>query len=377
MYGRGYRFNLKEKTLGSTGLVSASSEPTGATIFIDGKKVGATNTTITIKPGWYNIAFVKEGYQPWEKRIRVQGEVVAKADGTLFAINPSLSAISMHGVTHPILSPDGTKLAFNIPFASEASNGAQLAQKAGIWILDLIDKPLGLNRDAKQILKGEILDTSDATLTWSPDSKQLLVDVPTIRKSTISYLVETDRLNDFAKPVYVRRDITNDWETQEITKEREKLSTLAPDFLAVATTSMNIIAFAPDESKILYEATASATLPIILIPPLIGTNSTEEVRDIKPNTIYTYDIKEDKNYRIGTKDALHLQWLPSSKHLINIGKDKIEAMDYDGLNIKTVYAGPFWDSFVAPWTSSTRLVILTNLNPAASTLPNLYAVNIR
>jgi len=177
--------------------------------------------------------------------------------------------------------------------------------------------------------------------------------------------------------VYIRRDVINEWETIEKTKETEKLSTLAPAFIDIATKSMDIIGFSPDERNILYEATAAATIPQIITPALIGTNSTEDIRDIKPYSIYTYDIKEDRNYLIGDAATLKLQWMPTSKHVITISKDKIESIDYDGTNRKTLYAGPFWDAFVAPWTSANKLVILTNLIPTASTLPNLYAINIR
>ena len=376
-YGRGYRFNFKQKTIGSTGLISATSDPIGASIFLDNKKVGATNTTITVKPGWYTITFAKEGYQSWEKHIRVQGEVVAQANGTLYPTNPSLSAITTSGVFNPVLSPDGSKLAYVVPTVIETTNSAQMTQRAGIWILDLVDKPLGLNRDAKQILKNETMDVSQAVLSWSPDNKQLMIDVPTPQKTTASYLVDTDKLNEFAKPVYIKRDVINDWETIAKTKETEKLSTLAPELIDIATQSMKIIAFSPDERNILYEATAAATIPEIITPPLIGTNPTEDVRNIKPYSIYSYDIKEDRNYLIGDAANLKLQWMPTSRHLITVSKDMIEAMDFDGTNRKTLYAGPFWDAFVAPWTSANKLVILTNLIPTASTLPNLYAINIR
>lgn len=52
-------------------------------------------------------------------------------------------------------------------------------------------------------------------------------------------------------------------------------------------------------------------------------------------------------------------------------------MDYDGANKRTAYAGPFWDSFAVPWVSGGKLVILTNLNSAASAVNNLYIVNLR
>lgn len=375
-YGRGYRFDSKQKSIGSTGLISVTSDPTGSTITIDNKKVGATNTTVTIKPGWYTVGISKEGYQPWEKKIRVQGEVVVSTHAVLFPSNPSLSAITTGGIASPILSPDGSKLAFTMPPSSNATNGGELVDRGGIWVLDLIDKPLGLNRDAKQLLKATALDTTNAALTWSPDSKQLLIDIP-IKKTTASYLVDADKLNDYAKPLYEKQTTLNDWALQQQAKEKEKLLTLTPVLTTIATSSMNIISFAPDESKILYEATKSATIPTIITPPLLGTNSTEETRSIVPKTLYIYDIKEDKNYLIGASKDLILQWLPTSRQLITAGNNKIDVLDFDGTNRKTVYAGPFWDSFVAPWTNASKLVILTNLNPSASTLPNLYAVNIK
>lgn len=377
-YGRGYRFDITKKTIGSTGLISVTSDPTGAHIYIDNKKIGATNTNISVKPGWYTITISKEGYQSWEKKIRVQGEVVGRADAVLFPTNPSLSAISASGVAHPVLSPDGMKLAYTIPTPTHvATNGADLAEKAGVWVLDLIDKPLGFNRDARQIIKAETLDTNDATFTWSPDSKQLLIDIPINQVSTVSYLADTDKLNTTVTPVSLRSEIMHDWTTQHQLKEQEKLSTLAPDFLSVATSSMRIISFSPDERNILYEATAAATIPTIIDPPLLGANSTPEVRSIKPYSIYTYDIKEDKNYLIAEAKDVSLQWLPSSRHILTVGDDKIDVFDYDGTNRRTVYAGPFLDAFVAPWSNASKLVVVTNLNSTASTLPNLYAINIK
>jgi len=377
-YGRGYRFDIKQKTIGSTGLISITSDPTGAHIAIDGKRVGATNTNISVKPGWYTVTISKEGYQTWEKKIRVQGEVVARADAMLFSTNPSLSTLTTTGVTMPTLSPDGTKLAFIIPTTyMEATSDSQLVSRAGIWVLDLIDKPLGLNRDARQILKAQTLYTDTGKLFWSPDSKQLLIDVPTVKGTIASYLVEADKMNDFANPVAVRADVIRDWDTQTAIKTKEKLANLDPNLVTIATSSMRIIAFSPDERTILYQATASATIPTILTPALVGTNSTPEIRDLTPNMVYTYNIKEDKNYQIGEIKTLNLQWLPTSKQVMNVSKDTIQIMDMDGTNIRTIYAGPFWDAFVAPWTNAGKLVILTNLNPTASTLPNLYAINIR
>ncbi|MEK7587713.1 MAG: PEGA domain-containing protein [Patescibacteria group bacterium] len=370
-YGRGYRLDITKKSVRPTGLMVAASEPTGAQVFIDGKIAGATNSTLNLSPGWYQVRILKEGYQPWEKRLRVQGEVVSKADAFLLPANPSLSAITMNGAAQPLLSPDGGKLAYLVPNGTD-----ELEDKAGVWTLDLVDKPLGLNRDAKQIVKANALGIpiAKAMLQWSPDSKQILVTATSGRPA---YLLDSDKLNEGPQLAPDPQAITKKWKIAESTKEKEKLSTLNPDLVGSITRAGRVINFSPDETKILYEATVSAAIPTIIKPPLIGTNPTEEDRNLKPGSTYIYDIKEDRNYSIKDINASSSHWLPTSRHLLLVAKEKIEVLEFDGTNRRIVYAGPFWDSFAVPWTSPTKIVILTSLNPAAGSIANLYTVNLR
>lgn len=379
-YGRGYRFDLSKKSLDTTGLLMVTSEPTGAQILVDGKLKNATNTTLSLSPQWYTITVSKEGFQSWEKKVRVQGEVVVRADALLLPTNPSLSAITAIGVANPTLSPDGSKLVFVIPTQKESTNVLPTT-RPGVWVLDLVDKPLGLNRDARQIAKslpageaGGTINFSKATLAWSPDNKQVLSCTTT----SVCYLLEADSLNETPFLVTNIKILQSEWNDIKILKEKEKLTTLPLDLTRIATSSMKLVEFSPDESKFLYEATKSATIPTIINPPLIGSNSTEQTRDIKPGNVYIYDIKEDRNYLLGeSRLLLPLHWLPNSRHLMLVSKDKVEIIDYDGTNRRTAYAGPFWDAFAVPWTNATKIVILTNLNSAASAVNNLYAVNLR
>jgi len=138
-----------------------------------------------------------------------------------------------------------------------------------------------------------------------------------------------------------------------------------------------------DETKVLYSASVSGTLPIIINPPLIGVDSTPEQRNIEKGSIYVYDIKEDRNYKIldslpKNEEDLHLplMWFPDSKHLIYVHNGKIDIMEYNALNQTTIYAGPFVDNFVFPWPDASKIVILTNLgNPANN--PNLYTISLK
>lgn len=372
-YGRGYRFDVTNRAVNPTGLVVVQSEPSGAQIIIDGKIKTATPATFPLSPGVYTITVAKEGFQSWEKHINLQGEVVNKIDALLLPTNPSLTALTASGVVNPALSPDGSKLAYIVPETIiTASSSATVATHPGIWILDLVDKPLGLNRDAREIVKSNGIDFSRATLSWSPDNKQILA---TFTKPVAYYIFNVDTLTEIPQQIYDIKTTQSDWKTLKEQHEKEQLSTIPKLFTDTATSSARILSLSPDETKILYQASQSATIPQVINPPLIGTNSTPETRTTKIGNVYMYDVKEDRNYFIGSGPIP--QWLPTSRHLVMVSKNTVEIMDFDGANRHTAYAGPFWDSFAVPWASGGKLVILTNLNAAASLVNNLYIVNLK
>lgn len=415
-YAKGYRLDMIGKSISPTGLIAATSDPTGAQVVIDGELKTATNNTINIAPGWYDVTITKEGFQPWQKKLRVQGEIVARADAYLFPINPSLSTLSTNGVKSPVLSPDGSKLAFIVPVVRNATESATPPEKAGVWILDIGDRPLGFSRDARQIARSSFIDFTGSVLTWSPDSKQLLAYVSFPHTSFERfYLLDASAMNDAPPQVANMRTLLAEWDELTLVREQERIAGMKADLVHAVQTYMKNLSFSPDETKILYEASVSGTLPAIIVPPMVGTNPTPETRDLKTGNIYVYDIKEDRNYLIGSKTDLGyqpasvlptpaaktvpvsppelpdgrveamkeykapppVQWLPTNRHLLKISSGKIEAMDFDGTNRKTIYAGPFWDGFVVPWANASRILILTNLNTAAGDTPNLYSVNLR
>ncbi|MBI5465025.1 PEGA domain-containing protein, partial [Candidatus Gottesmanbacteria bacterium] len=69
-FGRGYRPDFSKKTISPTGLLVATSDPDGAQIWLDGNLKSATNTTLTLPPGWYTVKLLKEGFHPWEKKMK-------------------------------------------------------------------------------------------------------------------------------------------------------------------------------------------------------------------------------------------------------------------------------------------------------------------
>lgn len=356
-YGRGYRLNLDKPTqLDPTGIVTATSDPVAAQVLVNGALKTATNNSFALPPDWYTVTIRKEGFIPWEKKLRVQGEVVTRADAYLFPTSPSLSPITTSGVLSPTVSPDGTTVAF--------------LKKTGLYTLELADRPLGgRNRDPKLVVEGSF--AAATRLQWSPDAIKILVSARS--NATLYDLTKTPAQ-------VVPTTETADWPAEKAQRDRQKLSSFKQPFIDVATSSAKILAFSPDETKLLYEATASATIPRLIDPPLLGTNPTEETRTITPGNLYVYDSREDRNYfLLGNKEVPKLppMWFPTSRHFLLVDSGKIDVMEYDRTNWITLYSGPFDETFVTPWPTGSRIVILTNLNPGAGSLPNLYTVNLR
>lgn len=381
-YGRGYRLNFERKTISPTGILSASSSPDGASVWVDNRLVSATNTSISLPPGWYDIRISKEGYQSWQKRIKILGEVVNKAEALLIPTNPSLRAITSTGVYSPSLSPTGTRVAYIVP-TTEATESASLKSKTGVWILDLRPGPLGRKNEPKQVY--QVFSTSDlenGRIFWSHDEKQIILGF--VRDDQIYRALQFSLSNSNPIPTEVSKNASetlDTWqqETEELLKTQLENQVKPPIATLLSNSATNIV-FSPDGNKILYQATDSAQIAPVITPPLIGSNPTVETRNIKDKDIYVYDTKEDKNFILYESapdiNPKLFQWHVDSKHIFTIEKDAIIIIDYDGTNKRTVYAGPFEKSTIFASPTSSQLIILTNLNNP-EILPNLYELDLR
>ncbi|MEK7504299.1 MAG: PEGA domain-containing protein, partial [Patescibacteria group bacterium] len=112
LFARGYRFSLKLQTLQATGLLSATSLPTGASVYVNGELKTATYTTLNLTPGVYQVKIKKDGFAPWEKTLKIEPEVVTRTGPLLFPTVPSMRSVTFSGATLPTLSSDGSRIAY-------------------------------------------------------------------------------------------------------------------------------------------------------------------------------------------------------------------------------------------------------------------------
>jgi hypothetical protein len=424
--GKGYRPTTTG--ISGTGLLAANSFPSGAQVYLDGKLATATDDTLSLAPGEYTVTISKEGYLPWEKNLILQKELVSQTNATLFRSVASLTPLTLNGAANITPSPDGQKIAYVVATASATA-------KNGLYILDTTSNTFTLQRDPRQISKlPPTFNLVEATLLWSPNSQEILVHTEDTQGLPSNYLLNISTINDFdALPDVTARlsVILSEWEEEIVLRETKQFALLPSELQLIATQSASNIYFSPNEQRFLYTATASATIPENLLPKPVSPNTQPEDRNLQPNHLYVYDLTEDKNYHLGefpvppisktmllqssylpesaTASAVipitdynrlqvrgdfaataqnfrvhyssinvdGFQWYPNSTHLLITYQNRVDVVEADATNWVTLYSGPFDNQFAYPWPDGSRLIILTNLNPATNNSANLYTVDIR
>jgi hypothetical protein len=365
-YARGYRLDLKTLKFQPNGILVLKSEPDGASVYINGDLKTATNASISLSPGTYDVEVAKDGYFSWYKRLTIEKEIVTQASISLFKTVPSLSPMTSDGAVNPVTSNDGTKIIYSVLPSANVGN-----DKTGLWELDTVSLPLGFTSGPKRITDG---DMTNATYVFSPDSKQIML---TISQSIFlldsgSFTSQDQRVNMASK-----KDSTlADWQTQKAADNENLIKNLPPEVADILTRKTSSFTFSPDLSMILYTASSSGTLPDNLIRPLPGASTQTQERDIQPGSTYVYDTKEDRNFLITNQVSPVLRWMPTSMQLLLAQAGQIIIMDYDGTNRQVVYSGSYAYPFAFPYTNTTKILVLTNLG-ASSSNSNLYTLTVK
>src|SRR5438270_10008366 len=90
-FAKGYRFSTKTGNITGTGILSITSVPDQASVFLDGHLTTATNTNInSLIPKEYDVKILKEGFIPWEKKVEVHEGLVTQIKATLYRSLPSV-----------------------------------------------------------------------------------------------------------------------------------------------------------------------------------------------------------------------------------------------------------------------------------------------
>ncbi len=113
---------------------------------------------------------------------------------------------------------------------------------------------------------------SQAKIAWSPDGTQIIASISeTPDSSPTYYLLNASQYNQTPQDITAIYQQTLDlWQQQRKDKEAAQLKSLKPVVQQFAEKNFRILSWSPDDNKILYQASASATMPIFHKPRLIG-----------------------------------------------------------------------------------------------------------
>lgn len=380
-YARGYRIDIQEGTVTSTGIIAISSSPQTAQVYINGILRGVTDLHLTLPYGKYSIEVKKEGYTSWKREVVLKGELVVTADATLFPLNASLTPLTTIGISK-VISIDKTDKALLF-----VENGD--VEKDGIYVFDQTKRTFSLFPPLKLLaskkLFPEDIHLQDVSVLFSPDFKQGIV-IFKRGEDSISYLLSLEEENmQLFEVTSSQASLEKAWDEERVLETARLLEIFPKNFAKIASDSFRIISLSLDKSKILYESKQDIELPIVIKPRLVAVNQTPEVRLIQSNKLYVYDRKEDKNYSISLPEASEkmrqagdtvLVWFPDSRHLVEHEGDKISVVEFDNMSRQIIYSGPHEGSFFDV-TSDGKLLILANLNPQFNKTPDIYAVGIK
>ena len=373
LIARGYQFSLVSgPNLKATGLLSATSTPKSASVYINNRLITATDDTVNLSPDTYTVKIVKDGYLPWQKEIVIKKEVVFQTDAKLFRSVPDLRPITLSGAINPIISPDNSKIIYAVASASAS-------QDNGLYQLDLTDRPLPLNKNLPRQLYPNYanINWSQFQFQFSPDSRSILATNP---QKNISYLVNLDNLAgsrqfyDITSQIDI---IQKEWQHQIFENLNQRFTQLPLEIQqAISTPSASNLAFSSNDTKVLYLTNQDSTLKNSYMSPPPAQSTQPQDRHLKTDNYYVYDLKDDTNFLIGSQpDIQNPFWLPNSSNIIYTQDQQIKVIEYDATNNLTLFAKNFSPQVVFPWPSGNRIITLTAAYPGAP--QNLYTISLQ
>lgn len=348
----GYHINFKEKEITGTGVIAASSTPDGAMIYVNDVPASATNSSITsLKPGTYKVRLEKQGFSSYEKEVVAEKEYVTSIDALLVRSVPELKPLTFTGASKPILSPDSQKIVFT----------TTEEETSGVWLLDLNERPFNLPQGPTLLIKDTKEEKfSNQEITWSPDSKSLLIK-EVAKDNAYLFDLTNKTLSKEMDPAALKKS----WQVEE-KSANEKLLESFPKEIKEKIASLANPIWSPDSTKIFYEKEESIF-----------------VYDTKPKDLRKKEPEEHKSYQKPNNKFSKIFWYPDSQHLLILEKDSLEShegtikiIEIDGGNDMQIFAGTVTSDYLFSYTNGSKILVLTTFNPESKQY-NLYSINLR
>lgn len=162
LYTAGYRLNWQNGHVIRTGVISISSVPRHATVWLDGEDTRQKTPHVfkQLLPHEYTVRLEKDNYIPWEGTVQVDsGQTVSLQNILLYLDAPSETLFDTH-IQALSVNPSGSMIAY-------------LTQQAGwneLWLYDLVLQEHQLISQSVTVL-----DADELQLLWSSDGGYLVL----------------------------------------------------------------------------------------------------------------------------------------------------------------------------------------------------------
>ncbi|KKR56072.1 MAG: PEGA domain protein [Candidatus Curtissbacteria bacterium GW2011_GWB1_40_28] len=355
-WARGFKPNFKNGTIERTGLIVASSTPTGAQVYLDDRLTSATDTNIAfLEPKTYKVRIQKDGYTTWEKEIEVRADLATEIKALLFPLAPAIKPLTTTGAASPTLSPNGTKIIFGVS-----------GERGGLYSLSMTERNLPFRQELRLLAKNQsAFDFSGSNFVWSPDSRQVVARfVSEEGQSSANLLVDTDKSEQELRDITASLTATFQSWQEQISTLAQTQAMIAPDEVKSATAEAE-----PNSSQLTVDGSQKkqsvnnepiTTNQLNYFPTgLMFSPDEEKILYKNKEGIYkVYDLKAKKEYTLPDFDNLvNLSWYPDSSHLVIAQKDLISIIEADGTNKMTVFSGKFENGFVFAHPTKIRFGI--------------------
>lgn len=403
-FTKGYRVSPDTGMILGTGIISVTSVPDQASIYLDERLIGATNDNIkSLPPKDYLVTIKKEGYIPWQKTVPVEEGLVTEVKSTLFRSIPTIYPLTYSGAENALISPDGLKMVYIIP--TTEGMDATTKRKTGVWVWGMSDRPLTFNRGAEPHQVTPPIDGVDFTkakIRWSPDSTQILLQLP-----DRNLLLDEANFNEPARDITATLEPTmRQWDTQQREKDLARLQLISDGNLQKEASESAILKWSPDETKLLYSKDGKTDFKLVVLPASADTQASTgpSLGATRAGLYEIFDVF--KNVDPNALMNASISWLPDSEHIVLteritptttprptviqptnteevtkveniIEPARIYVLTYDGSNKFEMYNGNIDPDSVVAWPDSSRLVVVSSFPTATANQPNLYGINLK
>ncbi len=405
-FTKGYRISPETGAILGTGIISVTSVPDQASIYLDNRLVGATNENIkSLPPKDYLVTIRKEGYIDWQKTVKVNEGLITDIKSTLFRSIPTIYPLTYTGAENALLSPDGLKMVYVVPMAENQDSTAR--KKTGVWVWGMSDRPLTFNRGAEphQVMPSlDGVDLTKAKIRWSPDSTQILLQLP-----DRNLLLTEASYNDPPKDITATLEpILKQWDSAQKDKDMARLQLITDLALQKTASNSAILKWSPDETKFLYSEDGKTNFKVVVLPANAQAQAGSSISTLgapKAGLFETFDLFNKDNHAAPTPN-MSISWLPDSEHIVvteplnpqptpkpatgkptnteevskvenKIEPARIYILTADGSNKFEMYAGNIDPDSVVAWPDSSRLIVVSSLPTATASQPNLYGINLK